>query len=82
MYSYSSSPSYSSSFGNPFSLKSATQMCQSSGKGVTCGSGNNSSRQRYTAQEIVSYAGEPASPNFTAPSKSYQSSSNNWNHGK
>ncbi len=72
----------SSSFGNPFSLKSATQMCQSYGKGVTYGSGNNDSKQRYSAHEIMNYSGEPASPNFTAPSKSYQSSSNNWNHGK
>lgn len=72
---------YRSAFsGNPFNPRTATQMCQSI---YGHNSGNNRSRSNQPkAREIVKYSENGSSENFSAPSGNYQSSSNNWNHGK
>lgn len=82
MYPYSSSGySVYTSNSNPFSLRTATRMCQSTG-GVTSNSSNNGSNKRSKAGEITNYYTEYISPDFSEPSDNYKSSSNNWNHGK
>lgn len=64
--------------GNPFNPRTATRMCQSTG-GIVHNSGNNL-KQQPKAQSIIKYSGD--NQDFQAPSGNYQSSSNNWNHGK